>query len=60
MYVSAKWVKTVTPEGTEEERICATDDQGVVWWIPSEDCDVGAWVEYKAAGGTIDPAEEAS
>lgn len=51
-YVSAHWVTSATGAAPT---IKATGDDGVEYFIPSEDSDVPPWPEYLAEGGTIDP-----
>jgi len=38
-------------------RVIATDDQGVEWYL-TEDSEVGDWLRFIEAGGTIEPAAE--
>jgi hypothetical protein len=53
-YVSAKFI--MAADGSTDTQVVATDDGGHIVWIPIPHtaCDVGDWVEYLAAGGTID------
>ena len=37
------------------KRVIATDDQGVEWFL-TEDSQVGDWLRYIEAGGSIEPA----
>lgn len=50
-YVSAEYIPP-TMEGMPGT-IKAIGDDGVAYFIPSEDCDVPPWPEYIAEGGTI-------
>jgi len=59
-YVSARYAPPVAndlmPEPQEGARpVIATDDQGVEWFL-TEDSEVGDWLRYREAGGTIEEA----
>lgn len=56
-YVSAKFVKDPLTSDTDR-LIEAIDDIGRVWSVPGMDCDVGDWVEYLAAGGSVEPYQD--
>jgi hypothetical protein len=56
-YVSAQWV--TSPMGGPDT-VKAIGDDGVTYFIPSEDCDIPPWPEYLAEGGTIDPVSSDS
>lgn len=59
MYVSCKQVMT-TENGAEKLRVVCTDEAGAEWWIPdpAEECQVGDWLQFIAAGGTVEAYEE--
>jgi len=57
-YVSARFapLDPVMPaQPGAPKRVIATDDQGVEWFL-TEDSQVGDWLRYLEAGGSIDPA----
>lgn len=59
MYVSAKYMPRDSLELPGSARsIQAIDDQGNIWTL-REDSDVGDWLRYLEAGGTIDPEDPA-
>ena len=41
------------------KRITCIDEQGQTWWL-TEDSQVGDWIEYVAAGGTVVAYKEPS
>ena len=58
-YVSAQYAPPVDDpimrqKAGEPRRVIATDDQGVEWHL-TEDSQVGDWLRYVEAGGTIQP-----
>jgi len=57
-YVSCMYAPFVPEIDTAREagsyRIICTDEQGREWHL-TEDSDIGAWLEFKANGGTVDP-----
>ena len=61
-YVSSRYAPPdatgMMPEPKEGARpVIATDDQGVEWHL-TEDSQVGDWLRFIEAGGTIEPAAE--
>ena len=54
-YVSCRYGPPPSPEVPQQQIIC-TDDYDQQWWL-FEDCQVGDWIDYVAAGGTVDPYE---
>jgi hypothetical protein len=61
MFVSARFVKHVEPDGsfTTDKHIKAIDDRGREWQH-TVDSQVGDWLRYIEAGGTIEPYVEGS
>ena len=60
MYVSARYAPsddTIPAEDGDPRQVIATDDQGVEWYL-TEDSQVGNWLRFIEAGGTIEPAAE--
>jgi len=59
-YVSARYEPPdpLLPEAKDGDpaRVIATDDQGVEWHL-TEDSQVGDWLRFIEAGGTIEPVE---
>lgn len=56
-YVSARYMPPgpIDPPGAPRQ-IQAVDDQGQVWAL-TEDSEVGDWLRYLEAGGTIEPMD---
>ena len=52
-YVSAEWVESLPGQ---PPIIKAIGDDGVEYWVPSEDSDVPPWPQFIANGGIIAPA----
>jgi hypothetical protein len=58
VYVSAKYQPRSPIAPPDSPRpVQAIDDQGQVWAL-TEDSQVGDWLRYLEAGGTIDPESE--
>lgn len=55
-YVSAEWIAPAYPGG--DPVIKAIGDDGLEYFIASEDSDVPPWPQFIANGGTISPAPE--
>jgi hypothetical protein len=58
-YVSCRYIQITDPMGrtsTDQQVVC-TDDEGREWFIPvpHEECQVGDWLRFVEAGGTIEP-----
>ena len=57
-YVSAQYAPPLPPEmlatvkAGDPRRVIATDDQGVEWHL-TEDSQVGDWLRFMEAGGTV-------
>jgi hypothetical protein len=56
-YVSAQYAPPLAdplmePKAGDPRRVIAVDDQGVEWHL-TEDSQVGDWLRFKAAGGTV-------
>jgi hypothetical protein len=59
-YVSARYAPPdeIMPQMPgAPKRIIATDTEGVEWWL-TEDSQVGDWLRYIEAGGTVEPYEQ--
>jgi hypothetical protein len=57
MYVSCRYGPP--PDETmpnSQQMIVCVDDQEQEWWV-SPDCQVGDWLAYNEAGGTVDPQD---
>jgi len=56
-YISARYAPPnsdpqMQPKPGEPRMVIATDDQGGEWWL-NEDSQVGDWLRYVEAGGTV-------
>jgi hypothetical protein len=57
-YVAAYYAPPLPPElmttvkAGDPRRVIATDDQGVEWYL-TEDSQVGDWLRFMEAGGTV-------
>jgi hypothetical protein len=58
MYVSCKYGPPPDPNmpGSQQMIVCV-DENGQEWWVPGEDCQVGDWLAYVEAGGTVGPQD---
>ena len=59
-YVSARYAPpddALASKVGDPARVIATDDQGNEWHL-TEDSQVGDWLRFIEAGGTIEPAAE--
>lgn len=59
-YVSARYIKIADLQmiETTDRFVAAIDDEGTVWHLDAQDCGAGAWLQYLANGGTIEPYVE--
>jgi hypothetical protein len=61
-YVSAKYAppeQIMMIDRNEPKRVVATDENGLEWWL-TEDSQIGDWLRYIEAGGTIEPYDAAA
>jgi len=56
MYVSCAYVPSTEPTLAGQQPIVCTDDKGVEWHL-TEDSQLGDYLAYLDAGGTVEPAE---
>jgi len=60
-YVSCKYGPPPNENmpGTPQMIVCV-DENGIEWWVPGEDCQVGDWLRFVEEGNTVEPYEEPS